>query len=498
MLSRLAFRRSARRWASAVLARSCGSVLCAGSFTAPLHARAATPAASAPAGPSVDPPLPKGQERRPLPDYGAPPPNTPWPARLLWLPRILLAPAYVLSDLVSKPVAALVIVAEKHRWRFRLYDFFTFGKENQVGVFPTGRIDTGFDPSVGFYFFWNDVWRASDLRARATTGGKSWWSANAEWRIPFGQRDLAFALQLSKRPDSAFHGLGGKNSSPEAVRFDEQRLELRVRYLIPLAPRLALTTIVGHKWLAYDPDVAERQGTSLAEAIAAGRYAAPPALEGGLVALHAALQLELDTRTGRLLPNPRSAADYAPVSGTGIALSAYLEQHTGLRRTRAEPGQVGQIPAWLTYGAQLVGTLDVTGTQRRLDLELYTFFTEPFPDSGDVPFTEQISLGGSRPLRGFGGRRLLGRSAAVATLRYRWPVWSALDGVLQSALGNVFGPRLRGFDLPELRASFGAGISTASKYGQSFEILLALGTKELRAGAAIENTRLTIGTSANF
>ena len=83
-------------------------------------------------------------------------------------------------------------------------------------------------------------------------------------------------------------------------------------------------------------------------------------------------------------------------------------------------------------------------------------------------------------------------------MRYRWPVWSTLDGVLHCAAGNVFGPSLRGFALPDLRASFGAGITTATDSDQSFEILLAFGTEVFEAGGAVESTRLTAGTSASF
>lgn len=472
---------------------------CALVFATALRAFAA-PAPEAPkpsVAPESDPPLAPGRDPRPRPDYGSPPEHRPWTDHLLWIPRTLLAPVYVASDLVSRPLTALAVIAEKNHWRVHLYEFFTFGENHQVGVFPTGRIDTGFDPSLGVYVFWNDVWGSSDLRARATTGGSDWWSANAQWRVPLGRETLAFAVEFSKRPDSAFHGLG-KDSSAEAARFDEQRLETRIRYRAPLGSRFAMTTIIGQQWLVFDADGATGGETSLAEAIDTGRFSAPPALDGGVLALSAAAFVDFDTRTGRFTPRPRAASDYDHVSGTGVAGAAYVSQHVGLRRTRASPSQPAQLPSWIGYGARAVGTLDVTGRQRRLELELYAAFTDPLPGAGDVPFTEQVSLGGSRPLRGFGGRRLLDRSGAAATLRYRWPVWSALDGVLHCAAGNVFGPRLRDFALQELRASFGAGITTAAAADQSFEILWAFGTEVFEAGGAIESTRLTVGTSANF
>lgn len=479
-----------------MVSRAMRGCLAAVALTASLSAVAAPPehegAVTAP-----EAPLPPGQAPRHRPDYGRPPEPSRWSEHLLWIPRALLAPLYVASDLVSKPIAALVIIAEKYRWRARVHDLLTFGESRQVGVFPTGRIDTGFDPSVGLYIFWNDVWRASDVRAQVMTGGSAWWKADADWRIPFGSETLALTFAFSKRPDSAFHGLG-KASSPEAARFDEQRLETRLSYRLPLAPGLGFTTRMGQQWLVFGADGTSPQATSVAEAIEAGRFSAPPALAGGVLALDAALRLDFDSRAGRFTPSPRTASDYALMSGTGVAATAVVEQHSGLRRTRAAPEQPARFPAWLSYGARVVGTLDVTGSQRRVDLELYAAFTQPLPHAGDVPFTEQVSLGGSRPLRGFGGRRLLDRSGAAATLRYRWPIWSALDGVLHYAAGNVFGPSLRGFALRDLRASFGAGITTVPGTQQSFELLIAFGTEALGAGGAVESTRLTAGTGVSF
>ena len=444
----------------------------------------------------VDPPLPEGDGRRRLPQYRPLQPAS-WTEHVLWVPRVLLAPLYVASDLVSRPLIVLGTIAEKNHWRVRVHDFLTFGAANQVGVFPTGRIDTGFRPSVGVYIFWNDVWHASDLRARAATGGFDWWTADARWRIPFGPQTLALAFGFSKRPDSAFYGLGG-DSLPEAVRFHEQRFETRLIYSLQLTRRLALTTLVRHTSVAFDPNVAEGTGTSMAEAIAEGRFTAPPALDGGVLALGTGLILELDTREGRFTASPNRAAHYALTRGTGLAAAGYVEQHVGLEKTRADAAEEPRFPAWLSYGGRVVGTLDLTGTQRRVDLVLYAGFTEPLRGAGEVPFTEQVSLGGARPLRGFGSRRLIDRSAAVGTLRYRWPVWNDFDGMLHYAVGNVFGPDLRGFAVSQLRASFGAGIVTATRSDQLFEILLAFGTETFDAGGAVETTRLAIGTSVNF
>jgi hypothetical protein len=115
-----------------------------------------------------------------------------------------------------------------------------------------------------------------------------------------------------------------------------------------------------------------------------------------------------------------------------------------------------------------------------------------------VPFTHVPSLGGSRPLRGFASRRFSDRSAAALTLRYRWPIWSTLDGNLHAAAGNVFGPHLEGFALADLRASFGFGVSTATSSAHAFELLLAFGTESFSQGLAPEAGRVVAGTTLAF
>ena len=447
--------------------------------------------------PDADPPLPPDQRRRPTPDYGAPPQQESWASVALWVPRILLAPAYVASDLVGRPLWILGTLAEKQRWRARIYEVLTFGVHDQIGVFPTGRIDSGFSPSLGVYSFWNDVWRHSNLRARVTNGGARLWTGSLRWRLPIGEQTLAAVVEFNQRPDNAFHGLGPE-SPARAGRYAERRFEARLWHRSRPAPDLQLTFVFGQRWLAFDASPAAAGGMSLAEAVADGRLASPPAFDGGLLALYAGLYADLDTRRGRLTPNPRIASDFEHVSGSGFSVRAFVEQHAGLKSTRAVPGATAEVPVWLSFGSHVTGTLDATGTQRRVDLELYAAFSEPLPGRGEVPFTEQVTLGGSRPMRGFGQRRLTDRSAAVATLRYRWPVWSTLDGMLHYAVGNVFGPRLEGFAPRLFRPSFGIGVLTAAESDHPFEILLAFGGETFAAGGAIENTRLAVGTTANF
>jgi hypothetical protein len=439
----------------------------------------------------ADPPLPEGDTKRPLPAYR--PRSTDPLSVAAWIPRVLLAPAYVTSHLVARPVGLVATAVERYHVRERLREFFTFGPRDEFQLYPVAYIDWGFQPSVGGYFSWQPAAASSEGHVRVMTGGPGFWDARSLWRLPEDRRVLEIAVRYTEREDAAFYGIG-RDSPNTAWRHGERQLDEQVRYRLAIGSNLALTSRVIHEWWSFDPATTTERHLSLARAIASD-LPAPPALDGGLLALGAGFQVELDTRRGRVSARPRTVEDYAHVAGSGVALHADVTSHVGLRRTRADAADPSRWPAWLSYAATLTGTLDLTGTQRRLDLEAYAAFADPVPGAAQVPFTHVPSLGGARPLRGFPSRRFIDRSAAALTLRYRWPIWSTLDGNVSAAAGNVFGSHLTGFAVPDLRASFGLGVSTATSAAHAFELLLAFGTEPFSGGLAPVTGRIAAGTT---
>lgn len=221
---------SAPRWTRKTMrTMQRGLIAAAGALTldaAPARADAELPSrGSQPAAETADPPLPeKDQGPRPLPEY-RPLPSAP-ARRLLWIPRVLLAPAYVACHLVATPVAAAVVAVERYRWRQRLHDFFTFGPRDQFGVYPAGYVDLGFRPTAGIYSFWKDPLRPNDVHIRVTSGGRDHWDARALWHSRLGSGGLELMARYTERDDRAFHGLG-RESSPSVARYGERGVEAR-------------------------------------------------------------------------------------------------------------------------------------------------------------------------------------------------------------------------------------------------------------------------------
>jgi hypothetical protein len=481
-----------------IFVRACVAAV-ASLAAAPLSAAAAEPPPEqVKKAPDHDAPLPPGDSPRPLPAYSGRASQTTAGDVALWVPRVALFPLYAVSEyVVRRPVGAVITLAERHHFRERWYEFFTLDQAGKVGLFPTGQIDLGLRPRAGFYFVWLDAIGQSDFKLRAVTGGLDAWTVNSLLAEPLGGFDeLRWTFDYSKRPDAVFYGLG-RDVQDRAARYREQRFHGRLNYRWHQG-QLAFSAHGGLLSAAFEPSHEELGDESLNQAIAAGTLAAPPALASGVLAVYTGLAGRIDTRPPRPGPRPRSIADLELPSGTGVSVAVHASHYSGLRGTRATAGEPLRLPQWLRYGTSLTGALDLTGTERTLQLETVVELVEPLPVDNPIPFNEQVSLGGAYPMRAFGSGRLIDQSAAVETLSYTWPIWPQLDGNLHYSVGSVFNRHFKGFELDELRSSFGLGMASVGSFDHPFEMLIAFGTKPFREGGAIETLRFVVGTRAGF
>lgn len=446
--------------------------------------------------PESDPPLPPGNEKRPPPQY-AEPPDRPPGAAALWVPRVLLFPLYVVTEYgLTRPAGALFTWAERNHIRERYFEFFTFDDEHKIGLYPTGTIDLGLRPTVGAYFVWNDVVGDSDAKVRVTTGGLDLWTVNTLFHAPVDARSyLRLNLDYARRPDSTFYGLG-RDIREEGAHYLAEHWLGRVSYT-QQRDRLLITASSGLVAARFDPGPDGVGDEALADAIASGRLEAPPALEDGLLAVFTGVGARFDTRPPRRPPHDK-LEDLKHIDRAGFSVGVNVTQFSGLQQTRATPNDQARTPHWLRYGGALAYSLDLTGTQRTLQLEAAYAAVEPLPTDDPVPFTQQISLGGSYPLRAFTGGRLIDESALVATLSYNWPLLPELDGTLTYSVGNVFARHLRDFDAGHFRSSYGIGMEDVSSLDHPFELLLAFGTRPFDEGGGLDTVRFVLGTSAGF
>jgi hypothetical protein len=416
--------------------------------------------------------------KRPLPDYANRPPPPATPGEIaLWVPRVLLSPIYFTTEyLIRVPVGALVVAAERSNVPEVLYDFFAFGPDHKAGIAPIAFVDFGSNPSIGVYGFWDDAFfKGDDLRVHFAGWPEDWLGGSALQRIRFSNGDtIAFRVAGMRRPDHPFYGLGPRTLESAQSRYGEDQLDGSITATFPLWRASKIETGMGVRYATfYDGHYGSDPG--VIEEAKSGSFGLPPGFTSGYAAQFDRIAASLDSRR----PFPHD--------GSGFRLEADAEQGSGFG-----PAPVG---GWIRYGAAAGGFLDLDGHRRVASLSAQTMFADPL-GSSPIPFTELVTLGGDKaPMPGFFPGRMIDRSAAVASFRYRWPIGPWLDGSLQAAVGNVFGEHLEGFDARLTRLSAALGFESDGSPDSNFQFLVGFGTETFDHGGQIDSFRLAFGTS---
>ena len=417
--------------------------------------------------------------KRPTPDYdGRGKAPTTAGDVALWVPRLVMSPLYLTSEYVlRRPMGAFIVAAEKSNLPEVLTDFFTFDKDHKIGLVPTAYVDFGVLPSVGFLFFWDDfIAKKNDLRFQFGFWGGNWLKFGIADTYAFNARsNVSFRASWWRRRDALFFGIGPRSSHFDQSRYQAETADVSVVFNQSPTRGIHLESTVGARDKLFG-DGACCSDPTVQDSVAQGRFALPPGFTHGYTIAYNRLELTLDSRA----PRPK------PQSGVRVSLEAQPEY-----QVRPSKG------AWLRYGGTVAGFVDVTGKNRVLSLAVTTLFVDPI-DGTQIPFTEQISLGGQRYMRGYAIGRLVDRSAAVATLQYEWPIWVWLDGTIHVAVGNVFDAGLKDFDTKLLRLSSGIGVRSNSSPDSQFEILFGIGTDTFEDHASISSMRLVIGGTYGY
>jgi len=437
--------------------------------------------AAAPAPPTA--PAPPPSSKRAIPDYDG---RGPQPATAgevaLWGPRVLLSPLYFVTEwMVRRPLGAAVSAAERADLPNTLYNFFAFGPDHKAGVTPIVFVDFGFNPSVGVYGFWDDAFfKGDDLRVHASFWTDDWIGASLVQRIRFHKKDsIQLKLMGIRRPDHVFYGVGPTTLESAQSRYGEDKLDCGVLLDFPMWRLSKIDAGAGVRSGSFrdghfggDPGILQN--------VAAGVFPLPDGFARGYTAEYNDILVALDSRRPY------------PAGGSGVRLEAHAEQGNDFRQS---PGS-----GWVHTAAGAGGFWDVNGNRRVLSLSVLTLFSDPL-GTRPVPFTELATVGGDipspggfpAPMPGFFPGRLVDRSAAVATVRYKWPIGPWIDGSLQGAVGNVFGEHLQDFDTKLLRFSGAFGIESDSSPDSSFEFVVGFGTETFEHGAQIDSFRLAVG-----
>jgi len=419
-------------------------------------------------------------EKRPVPDYDGRggPRQTPG-QKALWVPRVLLSPLYFVSEFViRRPLGFAITAAEKAQVPKVLYDFFAFGPDHKAGIVPIAFIDFGFLPSVGLYGFWSDAgFKGHQLALHGSTWGKDWLSGTATERFNFAPEGLELTLTATAthRPDYAFYGIGPDTRESALVRYQADSVDARAESRLTFAGSSLLETSAGYRGVSFGHSNFDAKA-SLDDRVAAGKLDEPAGFRDGYRAPFAHGRLVLDSRG-------KSS------SATGARVELIADEGVDLKN--------GPSSGWVRYGGTLGGFVDLGESERVISLSFSTLLADPIGDR-PVPFTELVTLGGPGMMPGFRAGRLVDRSAAVATVRYSWPIWVWLNGSLQVATGNVFGARFEGFRAERGRLSTALGIESSGSRDSIFQALIGFGTETFESGAKLDSLRVVVGARSGF
>jgi len=490
---------------------------------APDGADAAEEAASEPAAPD-QPPI-GADEKRAIPDYDGrgDDPVTAGDV-FIWVPRGVFFPVYLVSEYVIRwPLGKATVALEENDVIGKLTDFFTFGPGGNSGIVPSALIDFGLRPSIGLYFFSDDTfWKGSGVRSHLAFGGIDWYRATLSLRHTFAEKsrpapvgdgvtaspseeavpqDEQF-VQLkgiySHRPDWLFWGIGPDTVPDAESDYTAQYISAVLSYEAGLWRSSYLKTYASVIDAQYG-DTEDTDELSIPQAIDQGFYAErPPLFDDGSLIAKVGFEGSIDSRLERS-KFTGLASDHVSPSGSGGKLGLRGALGGGLRESLVDPSDPNsaQLPSFVQYGATLGAFLDLY-EQRVIGVSAVADFVDPTSEGAPIPFSELVSLGGSRPMRGYLKDRLLGRSAVTTRVEYRWPIWVFLDGTAQYELGNVFGERLAGFDVKKLRHSAGMGFRSNASRDHSFELLVAFGTDTIENGSTPDSFRFVFGSTAGF
>jgi Omp85 superfamily domain len=432
---------------------------------------------------AADPPTSEPREKRPVQDFDqrGSDPTTPGEV-LLWGPRVVMLPPYLVSEyVVRKPIGALVTYVEKRKLIGALYNLFTFGPGNNIGIVPTALFDFGLLPSVGLYMFWDHfLTDRNDFRLHAATWGDEWLAFTGSDRLRLddkGKQSLTFRGEFYRRSDLVFAGMGPSSRQEDRSRYDVDRVDTSIGYdTSDLWRASTFSSAIGVRAITHWGDDAATDDPSIRTQIDNARFPAPPGFDHRYAIVYQRFALALDTRHAR------------PAPGDGVRLEL-----------NAQPAfQTNSTNSWINYGGSIGVSHDITKQQRVISLTGGVQFSDPLLKDSTIPFTEQVTLGGTGAMRGFLPGRLVDRSSAVATLQYTWPIWVFLDGAMHLSIGNVFGKHLEDLELRKMRLSTGIGFRTNNSRDHSFELMTAFGTDTFEQGTRISSVRIVIGANRGF
>ena len=423
--------------------------------------------------------------KRPLPSYEGRDEAPPDAGEVLvWIPRILLYPVHLtLEYLVRWPIVGALTLIEKYHVLENIERIFTF-RDGKAGYYPTAFIDFGLSPSVGLFAFYDDLITEGDsLSLQAGFWTDNWHHVALHSRslmLRDNSAGLSLTAEYTNRPDEPYFGVGAGTVQDDESFYRWRRFDGEVA----IDAELGGLNRFDFSLFFRDAKIQGGQAPSidrLRDDDALDRIRALGSLSYQL--LSARMSLALDTREDQ--------RDFSQGSGF---------RAEGFGAFKIDPSNTDL--SFVRFGGEAAGFWDFSDLNHVLSMRLYAEGIETIGEA-EIPFTELILLGGNERMRGFLLGRFRGESAVVATIDYRYPVWSLLDANLFLSFGGAFDKRFKDFRWDRLFMSWGLGLRTSYSRDSSFDLIVAFGSNEAKqwndgGGFEVDHIRFVFGVNHGF
>lgn len=418
---------------------------------------------------------------RVVPDYDGRPAAPPSLGKsLLWIPRVPLAPLYVLEKyVVYPPVRAGIRWFERAAVAKKVERALTIGDPDGAHalVLPTALFDFGFRPSIGLMLLGSDIGSRgrNSFRLNVAYGGSRWLAFGGRWEHALTGHDdpwseLFIGGDYLHRPDEVFAGVGADTPGVKS-RYTRLRIGGRLGADLYLGLYDHIRISGGFQRNEFAPGKDEMfDDPNIAIAYDPSSLAG---FDGGYGLLDLTISGIADTRLRRPQNGSGGTAGFKAVLGTDVT---------------------GDTASFARLSGSLAAHWDVTRTNRVFTLRQWASTVVDPSDRRDVAFTELVTMGGIERHRGFLRESLRGESGLLTTLEYSWPVWVWLDATLFAEVGGVYGPNNTDADLGTMRSSFGMGFNTKDR-NLPLNAQIGFGTSAFKDDMRIDNFRFTVGTT---
>lgn len=401
-----------------------------------------------------------------------------------WVPRVIFFPLHLLLEYgVRWPLGVATVAVEKNS----IIDgflYYTSWDDGNGSITPRFDLRSGFKPSIGLNVSWeNMIWEGNDYSIGADIGFANAFTFDVQTRQRLWDDALTLSLnyQYRTRSDFIFHGVGDNTSTDQISRFFQRKNA--GGFDIDIAKTsTGLGATTSFQVLAYEYDCAEREedicgadGTANTADDLYDLTNETVLFSSGYSIFRMKGGVYLDTRSER------------PEPGSGIRLDLFGQVGTSINDVDAN---------YVKYGGEAAAFWDFY-KQRIIGIRLRAEFAEAMEGS-QIPFGELATLGGIETMRGFSFARFHGQSSLVATLDYRYPVWSFLDANLFFEVGNTFNQQLEDFELGALRPNLGLSIKANGSRFNAFDITLGLGGYRFDDKIGVDSFTLGLGTNWGF